>query len=87
MVINLLFLADISKAGKRVFFISGVDLFKLFFITLFSQLKSTIGGGSFQRNNLLTFFKKAVLWYLVLLVMERVTIKYIWSYLISYTSI
>jgi hypothetical protein len=58
MAIDLVIFTDIGKAGKRLFFIRGANLLKLFFKPLSDELSGRIGVCALDRNEVRAFWKK-----------------------------
>lgn len=58
MAIDLIIFTDIGKPSKRLFFIRGANLLKLFFKPLSDELSGRIGVCALDRNQVGPFWKK-----------------------------
>jgi hypothetical protein len=58
---DLVIFTDIGKAGKRLFFIRGANLLKLFFKPLSDELSGRIGVCALDRNEVRAFLEKTVI--------------------------
>jgi len=58
MAIDVIIFTDIRKAGKRLFFIRGADLLKLFFKPLSDQLSGRVGICALNCNKVRAFLEK-----------------------------